>query len=329
MKRYVIYLFGLLLVLSSCEKTVDYNIDDDIVKPVVYAFLSDDKVTVHLFRSSSYLYEDEGNQSINDAIIMLYEGKNSLGALTFVSDGVYELTVYPKANAEYSITIDVPGYDSTIVAKTTMPTKVLANLSVTNEQHYVEYVDTVYYTDNLNLVFDDPAGVINYYSYNVDKIMYLDGIEYCEKVIVLESNSWLGDWNQLMFTPFERGYSGGFFNILFHDKYIDGTRYEYDINDLGRYEIKNPDYVHPDQSGFYSADDMFFEVDSTYIVPHFRAVNYDYYMFYCDALGQQNTSLTTSEAYYVYSNVENGFGIFAAYCEVSDTILVHRKVIQE
>ena len=59
MKRLVIYLLGLILVFSSCEKAVDYNIDDGIVKPVVYAFLSDDKATVRLFWGSLYVSEHE------------------------------------------------------------------------------------------------------------------------------------------------------------------------------------------------------------------------------------------------------------------------------
>lgn len=321
MKKLVIYLFGLLLVLSSCEKTVDYNIDDEIVKPVVYAFLTDDKVTVHLFWSSSYV-SDNDELEINDANIMLYEGENPLGALAFVSDGLYELNgICTKANVEYSITIDVPGYDSTIVAKTTMPSKVPADFSVTEDTVCPEWEDTVFYTHDLSLAFDDPAGVNNYYSYKVEIVMYLDGIEYRKKIILEGKHGEPPVSNQLMFTMVEYN------NIMFNDKYIDGIRYEYDVDGLGDYKIENPDYVHPDQSGFYEVDDMFLEVDSACLVPCFRTVNYDYYKFYCDAIGQSQASHNTSEAYYVYSNVENGFGIFAAYFEVSDTILVHRKDI--
>ena len=191
MKRFVIYLLGLLILLSSCQKTVDYNIGDGMVKPVVYAFLADDKAMVRLFWSSSYV-SDNDEPEINDASITLYEGESSLGVFSLVSDGVYELTgICPKANTEYSITIDVPGYDSTIVAKTTMPSKVSASFSFIKEPIYID--DTVYYNDNLTLVFDDPVGLGNYYWYNVDKVMYLDGEEYCEKVEVMESSDWTGN----------------------------------------------------------------------------------------------------------------------------------------
>ena len=325
MKKLVIYLLGLMLVFSSCEKAVEYNIDDDIVKPVVYAFLSDNKATVRLFWSSSYV-SDNDEPEINDASIMLYEGENLLGTLAFVSDGVYELTgICPKANVEYTITIDVPGYEGSIVAKTTMPAKVPADLYVTEDTICSEGEDTVFYRHNLSLVIDDPGGVINYYWYNVDKVMYLDGEEYCEKVEVIPSRGWINNSYPLMFNVFERASTGGYCNIMFNDKYIDGSRYEYDVNGLSDYKIENPDYVPPDQSGFYSIDDMFFVVDSAYLVPYFRTINYDYYKFYCDAIGQSQATLNTSEAYYVYSNVENGYGIFAAYCEVSDTICVFRK----
>lgn len=329
MKRFVIYLLGLLILLSSCQKTVDYNIGDGMVKPVVYAFLADDKAMVRLFWSSSYV-SDNDEPEINDASITLYEVESSLGVFSLVSDGVYELTgICPKANTEYSITIDVPGYDSTIVTKTTMPSKVPAILSVTRDSIYIDYADTVYYNDNLTLVFDDPGGVSNYYSYKVDKVMYLDGEEYCEKEEIMESVDWIGNSYPLMFTVFERANTGGYCSIMFHDKYIDGTRYEYEVDGLD-YDIENPDYVPPDYSGFFEPGDnpMFIEVDSAYIVPHFRAINYDYYKFYCDALGQPAIGLSASEANYVYSNVENGYGIFGAYCEVSDTICVHRNLIR-
>ena len=328
MKRFVIYLLGLLILLSSCQKTVDYNIGDGMVKPVVYAFLADDKAMVRLFWSSSYV-SDNDEPEINDASITLYEGESSLGVFSLVSDGVYELTeICPKANTEYSIAIDVPGYDSTIVAKTTMPSKVPASFSFIKEPIYVE--DTVYYNDKLNLVLDDPVGLGNYYWYNVDKVMYWEGEEYYEKEEVMSPNTWTGNSYTLMFTVLGRANTGGYCNIMFHDKYIDGSRYEYEVDGLD-YDIENPDYVPPDYSGFFEPGDnpMFIEVDSAYIVPHFRAINYDYYKFYCDAIRQQNASMSTSEACYAYSNVENGFGIFAAYCEVSDTIMVHRKDLSE
>ncbi len=322
MKRCVIYLFVLMMVFSSCEKTVDYNIDDGMVKPVVYAFLADDKATVRLFWSSSYV-SDNDEPEINDAKIALYEDKNILGTLSLVSDGVYELTgICPKANTEYSIAIDVPGYDSTIVAKTTMPSQVSASFSFIKEPVY-EY-DTVYYKDKLNLVFDDPVGLVNYYWYNVDMIKYWDEEEYFEKAEITLPKNWGDNSYTLMFTIFEKTSTGGYCNIMFHDKYIDGTRYEYEVG-LGKYKIYNPDYD-PDLYGSLNPgeNDLYLVVDSAYIVPHFRAVNYDYYKFYCDALGQPAIGLSASEANYVYSNVENGYGIFGAYCEVSDTICVHR-----
>ena len=322
----------MLMVFSSCEKADDYNVDNEIVKPVVYAFLTDDRATVRLFWSSSYV-SDNDEPEINDAKISLYEGENFLGLFSLVSDGVYELTgICPKANIEYTITIDVPGFDSTIVAKTTMPSKVPAILSVTRDSSYIDYADTVYYNDNLTLVFDDPGGVNNYYWYNVDKVMYLEGEEYCEKEEIMESNDWIGNSYPLMFTVLERANTGGYCSIMFHDKYIDGTRYEYNVEGLSRYEVENPDFVRPVDTVCTDCDlfdGMYLEVDSAYIVPHFRAINYDYYKFYCDALGQQGASISTSEAFYAYSNVENGFGIFAAYCEVSDTIMVHRKDLSE
>jgi len=321
MKRYVIYLLGLMLVFSSCEKTVDYNIDDDIVKPVVYAFLSDSKAMVHLFWSSSYV-SDNDEPEINDANIMLYEGDILLGAMAFVSDGVYELTgICPKPNVEYMITIDVPGYDGSIVAKTTMPAKVPADLHVTEDTICPEGEDTVFYRHNLSLVFDDPGGVSNYYSYKVEILMYLDGVEHRKDINIIGKYGLPAVGNQLMFTIVEYN------NIMFNDKYIDGSRYEYDVNGLGDYSVNNPDYVYHDTlcTDCDLFDDMFFVVDSACLVPCFRTMNYDYYKFYCDAIGQSQASLNTSEAYYVYSNVENGYGIFAAYCEVSDTICVFRK----
>ena len=307
-------MLGLMLVFSSCEKTVDYNIDDDIVKPVVYAFLSDSKAMVHLFWSSSYV-SDNDEQEISNASIMLYEGENSLGTLSHISDGIYELTgICPMANVEYTITIDVPDYEGSIVAKTTMPAKVHADLFVTKEYHYEEGwpEEWGYYTDNLNLVFDDPLGVSNYYSYNVDKIQYVEGFEYWdeEDIVRHTSSVSINNVNQLMYTELEH-------IILFNDKYIDGTRYEYVVNNLSVSYIYDTE-IHEDK-----------DVDSAFMVPHFKTVNYDYYKFYCDAVGQSQASFNTSEAYCVYSNVENGFGIFAAYCEVTDTVVVHRNAVME
>ena len=161
----------------------------------------------------------------------------------------------------------------------------------------------------------------NYYSYKVEILMYLDGVEHRKDINIIGKYGLPAVGNQLMFTIVEYN------NIMFNDKYIDGSRYEYDVNGLGDYSVNNPDYVYHDTlcTDCDLFDDMFFVVDSACLVPCFRTMNYDYYKFYCDAIGQSQASLNTSEAYYVYSNVENGYGIFAAYCEVSDTICVFRK----
>ncbi|MCF0206948.1 MAG: DUF4249 domain-containing protein [Bacteroidales bacterium] len=314
MKRVIIYLLGLCFALSSCEKIVEYNIDDDTLKPVLYAYLSDDKLTVNLFWSFSYM-SDNDNPEINDASIVLYEGDSPLGTLALVSDGMYELTgISPTENTEYSLIVDVPGYDSSISAKTIMPSKAQANFSISKDSVYYEFEDTTIYSYDLNLIIDDHAGANNYYSYSADKILFVDGIELNDKVVIMEHASLLNvNRNKLMFVATEFG--NGIYSILFHDRYIDGARYEYVTKNLDVISIYDPEM---------QVEKI---VDSAFVVPRFRTVNYDYYKFYCDALGQSGASSSTSEAYYVHSNVENGFGIFAAYSEFSDTVVVHRNAI--
>lgn len=278
-----------VLVTLSCTKTVEYPITSDQRKPVIYAFINQNEISVSLFWSR--LVTDSVNgKNIDNASISLFQNENFIGALNNSGDGKYKLDgLATIENHEYKIVVSIPEYGD-VEAVTTMPVK-------------VETVFSTYYDENsrevvTNQNVSDPANETNFYYTNIKAIIYFSD-HITDTTITLNFNSPM--YQNLYY---EEG-------SIFHDRMIDGQDFNCRLK-IGNYIFKIRD----------RENDTTYYCDSALIIPQLQAINYDIYQFYSDIYTQNyNNSNAFSEPYPVHSNIENGYGIFGAYYGQTDTLV--------
>jgi hypothetical protein len=321
----LIYLISLWFILfisfSSCEKTIEFKGETSDPKLVVYSVITEDSIiSIYLTASRPVTVFEDKVQRIDNAEVNLYidgafaEKLNYKPSLT--SHELYELSQYisesvtPEPGKIYSIEVSVPGY-STVSAQCQLP-EIIPILNLDTVTVFISEYDYSYSSLETKLRFRDPPGVENYYRlvtrsklgiYQGDKsipysnenpVRILHSYEYQAAstndplLVNREDENLIGDgiWNEYYIFSDEL-ISGKEYDLSFafqnysYDNYggLDPAYYEFRINNIQLQSISRELYLYLKSTTAHRAvmDDLF------------------------------------SEPVLVYSNVENGIGIFAAY----------------
>lgn len=159
MKQFL-YIIGLTLVFSSCQKVIDVDLNEANPVHVIEANYSaeDSTVNVRITITSSY-FDNNPSPEVNNAVIEIVDASGVAIPVPFISNGNYMLTSYaPQFNTEYTINVNIDG--NTYTATCVMSDPVQLD-SIT-----YQYFDGFFgsgggYTPLLN--YSDPAGESNYY----------------------------------------------------------------------------------------------------------------------------------------------------------------------
>jgi hypothetical protein len=168
-------LLAVLLVLASCEKVIDVDLNSADKKYVIEAIVNDKTGTSFVKVSRTRNFDDDNYVDVvSGATVSVRE--DGLTTYTFTESGapgVYEAPgLKGKSGSRYNLTVTVNG--QTFTAESTMPQKV--NL------------DTIYISDELiftstrkivNAVFDDPPGLGNSYRF----IQTVNGLQETQTLI--------------------------------------------------------------------------------------------------------------------------------------------------
>lgn len=285
----------LISVIASCEKEIELKQDEIEPRIVVNSiFSANDTIWVELSESRNVLYEG-ALPTVTDATLQLTDGNGAvLGDFIHESDGNYYMpTVLPVAGNRYGITASKAGFES-VSAFSSAPQ--LINLTS---------IDTVSFIDasemEFTIQFTDDATETNYYSISIASYFGYENefgeIEYNETnyfttkefYVINGGNDIGGDGTK----------SGSEF--YFSDELFTGTN----ISFKGRiYYFKDADYP------------RFFVVK----VASLSEDLYKYKVTYANYINKQGSPF--AEPVRVYSNVENGFGIFGGSSIFSDTLFV-------
>jgi hypothetical protein len=288
MKKVIIYTLIFTFFAASCTKTAEYPAGSEIRRPVLFSFINPNEIGVKLYWSR--LVSSAGSlQTIDNASVILYEENVVVGSLNFISNGYYRLDGFiPCAGKSYKLLVDVPDYGE-VSAETKMP------MEINPEFDIILSDDGANFT--LNQVFIDAGDAENFYFTNVRALIYYPDM-------IIDTNYVIN----LSSPMFDNLYNGK--GTIFHDRMINGQNYNCLIN------IENSFF-----RNFDSEIHQSILCDSAIIIPEFRIVNYDFYRYYIDVRIQNyNNDNAFSEPYPIHCNVKNGYGIFAAYIEYSDSL---------
>lgn len=240
---------------------------------------------------------------VPDAIVKLFINGQFDQDLKYDSSYGYRPNFYyfPKAGVEYSISVEKEGFE-TVTAKGTIPEKVL--IKETNLIPFAALDDLKNPLSQLSVTFEDPTEQHNFY-----EIMVLQDQD--------ESSKFKLFTNDQVITSESYYPSPVAFDakqpdrLLFSDKLINGKTYKLEVT--------------------YRAP-LVISGGKKYINPHliflaFRSVSEDYYRYYTSLLKQMNAVrpeilFGAAEPGTVFSNIKNGYGVFAGYSEDNRTIQV-------
>lgn len=329
--KYLIISLFAIAGLSSCETEIDFETEMMKSKITVNAFIANDSTAeVSLSRNSS-INNLGSNEIVKDAEVFLYEEEElkeqlTLKEITIANPYVHYMEGQPdsltnyyylstsKTQAGKSYRIEVKdSTGETITAGTTIPQPVQIS-SIDTTVDLVEMGNVIEVRINFNLRFTDPENETNFYRIGVsylagfqsltinddDTIYYIQtsyreiGTNLGKDDPILSSEN--NDANSILF-----GSSGNTYNI-FTDKKVNGKEIEitFYLSFAMAKEAKN--LFTKDIGEFLQAKIQLHSISSD-----------EYY--YLSSIDNQefNDLLPFVEPVSIYSNIENGNGIFAGY----------------
>ncbi len=245
-------------------------------------------------RQNAGMFDSLKVVQIPDATVKLFVNGQFNQIMKYDILSGYLADFFPKAGSEYSITVEKQGFE-TITAKGTIPPKVPIK-SCELIPFAGLHSDNLAFSE-LSVTFDDPANQTNYYEimvwgYQQENDKYT--LSTNDKVITSESYyppPILMDALQPK-------------RLLFSDEQIKGQTHTVELT------------YYPPQSG---------NVNQLYISPHqiflsFRSVSEAYYLYYTTLLKhfysrRPDMLFGIAEPGPVYTNIQNGYGVFAGYNE--------------
>ncbi len=280
--------FFTVFLLFSCTREIPFNVNID-TKIVVNSIYSTDSV-IKLRISTSGAITEPYNGSYIPFKVLVYEN-DQLKFDSFVSSRIVNTSIRPVESNKYKIEVATAGYNS-VQATDSVPSKVrITNADFVFPIAVDEYGD---YLGEAQVTFTDPGEDKNYYEllfFFKDRHFWTNFNDYpiTDKVLLNEGN--------LDYYPS---------SIFFSDELINGQTYTMKIRGMVGATI-NSDGIKP-------TGELYAEL---------RSVSKNYYLYrkyltrHLFSKQQQDKDfydyLYNSEPVDMYSNIENGYGIFAGY----------------
>jgi hypothetical protein len=285
----------LLLFLSSlllgCEKTITVDLPD--LEPRI---VLNSNITPNLspWAYVSKLSADIDNSSLNNATVQWYENGNLIGTLPYNNTVSYSGAVYiapalfntPQVGNTYTIKVSAPNLPDAEATQTIPPTVSLQNPQFT---HHIYLLNDRYYNRLQATLHDDPNSEnfyrFSFYTYRSLYQIY-DG-EYLSEESARNMDFALQGSN---------GFWHGHYYYV-SDQYFNGESKTFNF----------------DMSDYYN-----YENDTITLIAISQQLSPDLYYYAQDIEAGQGDTEFFNEPVTVYSNVQNGIGIFGAFS--SDTL---------
>ena len=303
--KYLLLSFTIISSFLSCKDDMGLAIEIEIPakesKLVVNSTFSPSLDTIYLeLGNSIHIFDTISKPLIKDATVILRSNTGLVNTFIYNNEKQkYFLDYIPETGIEYTLSVEKEGYNN-VIAKDTVPKKIeIEDYSIINVAE-VDEAGGLYSKVTIN--FTDPANEKNYYEIAITDTLnnyYDDGIYTYDNIITNEA-----------YYPSIISFEVSTPKYLpFSDLQIDGNKTSISI--------------------FYFLGGVL-DNGTTYISEHsinvhLRSVSEQYYKFHSRLLQHKYNQkddiiFGMSEPLNAYSNIENGFGVFAAYNE--DVIII-------
>lgn len=299
---YLIAIISLtIFFLNSCTKKLDYDFKEQPKKLIINSILTPDSL-LKVYVSSTQNILKADTIIIDNALVLLYQNNVLYDTLTYHGKGLYmpKNDLYPCERCVYKVIVKASGYPDA-EAEDKMPVLNLGyDVHITYPSGYDQNNEPIGLFD---LTFKDPAGEKNYYELMIyfkefgnNKYSYLtwSDIKTDDKILKDE-----GDMD------YYQNASG----ILISDKLFNGHNISIKFKILG--QIFNIPGI-PTKDAFVvlrSVSESYYKYKK-YLLRHLYNQNNS------NSLDDPLHLLFSSEPSNMYTNVNNGYGIFVGYSGV-------------
>lgn len=308
------------MFLFSCEQEIEVDIPETPPKIVINAMLESytlpnaTRLGLEL-HGSRHIFDSTSNTLITNAVVLLYRDSIFMDTLKYDEETQFYPLGFspldgPKAGESYQIAVSAPGYTS-VYAQTTIPQKVEIEAIAIDRIGFEDEDGGIY--SKITVTYNDPIDKNNYY----EVVLSTFGAEHSP-----------GDYRRLTtYEPYivSEIHYPPITNVdlrrpkylLFNDKSLNGNKVELSF------------YYYADQSIDVGGRIL----GNVQITVQLRNVTKEYYDFRSSFLYNtfnqvENMIYGTGEPMNVYSNVENGYGIFAGYNNSIVTLQLNKLIVE-
>jgi len=308
--KYIVFLGLVLFQVKGCETSE--KIDDFPLRPsrlVLNSFFTADSAWAFQLSKSLSVLDNAELTLVDTATIHIYkDGELIDNIIDSDEDGWYRSgTSVPELDAMYSIELTTPGINSVLSAEDFLPVPVSisdAGIDIIDSSFYTDIYYDPYFEDTIinswgnlkgtfNITFRDPAGIDNYYQISIySYISYPDYDNPKNELIELR---------QIHFStedPIADDNDSYMSELQFNDEIIDGQKYQLKLD----------------------FEDWDARVDKEYYI-ELLSLTRSSYLYKRSVKEYRNASGDPfSEPVLIYSNIENGYGIFAGYSQATKLV---------
>ncbi len=293
MRKILLYTLTAFAFLS-CEKEIELSAEEIAPRIVINSiFSANDTCWIHISESGTIVGQSNLPNIENATANFLDENGSVLASFTHDADGNYFITnPLPQAGNVYGIEVSAAGYTSISASSETPSIISISNIDTTSASSIWEQ------QLSFDLTFADDASQSNYYGISVVVHGFWD--------------DGFGNWEE---------WSWG--EAATQEVFTDNGAPDVDDGLIYANEFYFSDETFNGQSITFNALQYFEIEDSMYYVVKLKSMSEDLYKYrvsYSKYVEAQNDFF--AEPVQVYSNIENGFGVFGGYSEYSDTIWV-------
>ncbi len=294
------------IVFFSCEKTIQIDIPDDGRKLVINSFFAADSALQLSLTKSRYILDSKYTyEKVSNADIRLFEEDNFIEKLQETPDSEYVSNYVLKADKNYKLEVKAGDFPESVVESYTPKKTDMKSLEVYNTKDEEGY-DAIGFT----IEFNDDINSENYYFIQV----YERVVEHSTSYSTGADTTYIYFDRLYLYSTDPSAFSDDWYldrGLLVNDDIFNGKNYSLKFFAYnGYYGIMYDEFGNPIESS---------AVDISYYV-YFYTVSKDYYLYY-KTLSKHMEAQDEffMEPVQVYTNVENGFGIFAGYSIDADS----------
>jgi hypothetical protein len=302
MKQKAIWL-GLVFICISCIKEVNFNVED-VPKWLVINSVLEANQPINVKVSGLQSILDTSILFIDNALVILDEEDDETDTLSYLSNGNYESTIYAKSGKAYHLTVKTEGYP-TVFATDTVPYKTMIKWATKKESMTVDEDGTPHI--DYTLSFDKQTGTTNFY-----ELFFVDQWKH-DSMYVIDYESIAAGIDPIILASGTTDYN--FTTYLFNDASLSTVNYTLSMK-----------MVHATSSGGEFKNPIVTIRDKAHaaVLRTGSRAYYEYRNSWEKHQHFKNDSIQSGDFIFVplmgepqdmYSNIENGLGIFVAFSQ--------------